>query len=523
MSTPPIGPVLLGIDVHGIQSYLFATSKLKEIIGASRIVDDFTGDQPDDVPAQLMTALGLTSTVSGAPTGDRWYVPVRLGGGVVRLLLPNDGIARRFVRLMSEWALVHANGLAFDADWVTYDLSAGNYAEANTDLVLQINAKRQAISRGSGFNGFPFSAPCRLTGDPAEGYDGRNERLCAASLDKRTYQARRDDRWASVKDESILKAFKVDDVRRPFILDLESMQGEAPADAYMAVVALDLNSLGDKGKALVDNAKGVEALHLVRGFVENVAAATSAGFGEALNSLANNPDSPHEFATIARMVDHSGKLPLRPLVFGGDDLTFVMHSVLAPRFAFCLASSLVKAGYSSGVGIAFVKTRSPLSRAMDLAEALLARAKRAGRDKTHIDFMLCSAEIPPDASDRDPAGDRAARGPYDLPGFQALMHNAGILKHELPSSHIRGAVDGFRKSRAAGRELLDDLIENIDRGLGGGARATKNSRELLGTMKSDDAIAATYLDCVDLFRFIAPRPDRGDGARSDAQRNEVIA
>lgn len=515
------GAVLVGLDVHGIQSYLFATSKLKEVIGASRIVDDFTGSQADDAPAQALKALGLQPVQSGVPTRDRWYLPVRLGGGVVRVLLPNADLARKFIRSMSEWALENASGLEFDADWVEFDLGAGDYSTANAALIERINEKRQQSALGNGFNGFPFSAPCRLTGDPAEGYDGPNERLCASSLDKRAYQAKRDDRWASVKDEDILKAFEVDDVRRPFVFDLESMQGDEASDAYMAVIALDLNSLGEASKGAVGTKVGVDALHATRVFVENVAGATATGFGEALNALASNPESSHEFEAIRGVVERCGKLPLRPLVFGGDDLTFVTHAVLAPRFAVTLARTLQTAGYSSGVGIAFVKTKSPLSRAIDLAEALLARAKRAGRDKTRLDFMLCSAEIPADAVDRDASGDRPARGPYTLEDFETLLKNAKHLHHELPSSHVRGAADGFQHSLAKGREFLNDLIENIDRGLGSGARATAASRELLVRIQRDDALAATYLDCVDLRRFIAPRPDRAAGAPRANQKTEV--
>jgi hypothetical protein len=523
MTTSTTGPVLLGIDVHGIQHYLFATSKLREVIGASRIVDDFTGGQPDDAPASCLKSLGLSAVVNGQPTGDKWYIPVRLGGGVVRLLLPNADLAKRLVHAMNVWALEQAGGLEFDAAWEAFDLNTGDYTKANSALIQAINQQRQRTSGGNGFNGFPFSAPCRLTGDPAEGYGGANERLCRASLDKRAYQAKRDDRWASVKDEPILKAFEVDDVRRPFVFDLESMQGDGASDSYMAVVALDLNSLGEASKSAVGPKVGVDALHAIRGFVEKVAGATAKGFSKALNELASNSESRHEFEAIEGVVKRCGKLPLRPLVFGGDDLTFVMHAALAPRFAQSIASALDSEGFKSGVGIALVKTKSPLSRAIELAEALLARAKRAGRGQTHIDFMLCSAEIPSDASDRDASGDRPARGPYGLGGFSELRDDARCLKHELPSSHVRGAADGFHRSLADGRELLKDLRENVSRGLGGGARATERSSKLLERMLENDAAAATYLDCVDLFRFIEPRPDNRGGARTAAQRAEVTA
>jgi hypothetical protein len=137
--------------------------------------------------------------------------------------------------------------------------------------------------------------------------------------------------------------------------------------------------------------------------------------------------------------------------------------------------------------------------------------------------MLCSGEIPADATDRDASGERPARGPYGLDQFTELIQHAVILNHEIPSGHVRLAADGFQRSLKYGREPLNDIIENIDRGLGDGARATRASRDLLQKLKSDDALAATFLDCVDLRRFIAPRPDRGARASRSARTTEVSA
>lgn len=513
-------PVLLGVDVHSIQRYLFATSKLREVIGASRIVDDFTGPEETDVPLRTLTRMRLAPCTTGLPTGSAWFVPVRLGGGSLRLLLPNEESARQFVRHMSEWALANARDLTFDAAWVPFDLKAGNLADANSQLISLINERRREDHVGNEFNGFPFCAPCRLTGAPAEGYGGRNERLCGASLAKRAYQAQHDDRWARVADEPLLQVFKVRDVRRPFILDLESMTGEERADSYMAVVAVDLNSLGDRGKHEVGGALGVEALHLLHRFVQRVSGATAEAFSSALSSLGSNAASSHEFLVLERITASTGTLPIRPLVFGGDDLTFVVHSALAPRFALSLASALESAGFPCGVGLAIVKTKSPLSRAIGLAEGLLARAKRAGRDRSHVDLMLCSSEIPKDVSEREVLGTRPARGPYALDSFGSLLHHAELLKNDLPSGQVRTAADGFHASLGRGRDSIRELIENIDRGLGGGRRASREARILLQQMLEDDLLASSFLDCVDLFRFL-PSPEKNAQHRSGNPVSEV--
>lgn len=521
MSQPAPHAVLVGLDVHGIQRYLFSTPKLTEVIGASRIVNDFTGSNTEDAPAKAIAQLGLVAVEKGRPNGDRWYVPVRLGGGVVRLLLPDAALARQFIVIMSEWAIVNANGLEFDAGWVAFDMDGGDYTKTNAELIRVLDSSRQTSSRGNGFNGFPFTAPCQLTGDAAEGYADRNERLCRASLDKREYQRLRDERWDLGKHEDIFQPFKVDNPRNPFITDLESMQGEDPSDAYMAVVAVDLNNLGDLSKAAIGKSKGIEAVYKMRGFSTEIANITRKGFLKTLKALTDKTGSPHEFSVIERAVNRSRRIPVRPLVFGGDDLTFVMHAALAPQFAIRLASAIEDARLSSGVGIAFVKTKAPLSRAVDLAEALLARAKKAGRSTTRIDVMLCSAEIPSDANDRDARGERLARGPYDLKTFQTLLGNAQLLKAEIPSSQFRRAADGFQHSEYRGSNCIKDLIENIDRRLGGSQTASPKARTLLDTFTRDRTLAASFLDCVDLRRFIGAHTDHTAGIPHD-QKNPAV-
>jgi hypothetical protein len=508
--------VLLGLDVHGIQSYLFATSKLREIIGASRIVDDFTGAEPSDQPSIVLKRMGLTPCNSGSPVGDSWYIVVRLGGGVVRLLLPNATFAQEFVGQLSVWAIEHATSLEYDAASVPFDLETGSLADAQEKLVEAIYQQRAHANRGGGFNGFPFSAPCSLTGDPAGGYTRKsNERLCDASLDKRAYQelTDRQDMWAVILEgAAILQAPHLKDKRHPFLFDTEDFGTEDSKGSYMAVLAIDLNGLGEAGRQKTGAARGALAAHAFRSFSKDVTDATRAAFRAALDAMASN--DLYSYHIVEDSVRNCGRLPIRPLVFGGDDLTFVLDARLAVAFASVMMRHFESLNFKGAAGIAFVKSKSPFNRAIDLAESLVASGKIEGRDQSRIDFMLCSGEIPGSAlegrSDRERDDCTLTGAPYTLDAFAALVTDARELTC-LSRSHIRGAVDHYRSGgMLAGHKALNDLRENLERGLGNDHALEPHRRAALKSLLETKFINAEtgpkprtrFLDCVDLFRFI---------------------
>ncbi len=509
--------VMLGLDVHGIQGYLFSTAKLREVIGASRIIEDFTGGAEDNVPrVVLRTILKLDECKTGVPTGDRWFISIRLGGGVVRLLLPNAALAHEFVKHASAWAIEHAAGLQFDAASVAFDPIQGDFDKSMVELIERIQHERMQARGGCAFNGFPFSAPCVQTSDAAAGYgSGTNERLCDASLDKRDYQVATDskDIWAStLQGAAILQLPGIHDPKRPFVFDTEELAATDANGAYMAVVALDLNNLGEIGKQRASSQRGVAAARAFHDFTREVTAATRSAFREALDSMASHDR--RSFVAVEDSIALHGRLPIRPLVFGGDDLTFVMHAGLAIDFTHSILTALDASGFKGAAGIALVKAKSPFSRAIDLAESLVASAKGAGRDQSRIDFMLCSGEIPTSVAEgrasRFRADSTLTQAPYTLGQFSALVKLAEQIS-VLPRSHIRGAVDHYRHGGIVeGHRALRDLCENLARGLGG-TRVTPDDRDRLRALLEAKFIHAEsevgsptscYLDCVDLFRFI---------------------
>lgn len=500
------GPVLFGLDAHGIQRYLFATAKLREIVGASQLVADLTD-------AWVREALDHLATPPRSAGGEAWHEPVRIGGGSVRLVLSGPDVARRLVGEIRRRAVSEAPGLGFDAAWVPFDVTGGDLADANRLVIDRINAARNHPPTGGAFRGFPISAPCRMTFEPAAGFgEDRNERLCEASLAKRRAQIRGRGAWSDhVADHPLVTSrARASD---PFETELNQMVGGEAENGYVAVVCLDLNDLGERGRQATVGKAGFTAAAEFHRFTEAVKQATRTAFHAGLDAIVGDPCA----AAVLEANPPPARLPLRPLVIGGDDMTFVTEARLAGPFVLGMLRSFEASGFHGGAGIAFVKAKSPFGQAVNVAEQLVATSKAKGRETSHVDFMACAGEMPADVQScrraAEPPGVRLTAGPWSLDGFEALRVKAATLAR-LPRSHIRGAADRCHEGLEEGRRAFEDLRENLVRGLGGrpdgGRPFTAADLDQLcpgGFFAAGPSGQVTdLLDCIDLFRFVAAPP-----------------
>ena len=177
---------LTGMDVHGIQAYLGATGKLREIVGASGLVDHFTVTRPEHVLREMgLQRRDVTQTPAAGEDG-RWYDVVRSLGGVVRLILPSRELCVQWAQLMTDEILSRAPGMRAGVAHVPFDWQTDPLGDVLMKLTAALDRKRNRPHAGAGFTGVPYTATCRLTGGPAAGTAGQgNERLSAECLAKR--------------------------------------------------------------------------------------------------------------------------------------------------------------------------------------------------------------------------------------------------------------------------------------------------------------------------------------------------
>ena len=167
------------------------------------------------------------------------------------------------------------------------------------------------------------------------------------------------------------------------------------------------------------------------------------------------------FALRCEKVTKSGRqqlfLPIRPILLGGDDLTFVCDGRIALDLAATALDKFEENLDSLGqvracAGVALVKTHTPFARAYHLAESLCVSAKRLLRDKDwsdrsaldwHIGLSSPTESLTELRSRQYGAGKLTCR-PYLLRGYEE--HQSEPHWNWLAEKVMGTGGNGFRTS-----------------------------------------------------------------------------
>ena len=143
-------PVLTAIDIIGIQSYVFASNRLRDVVGASYLVEWAT--KPDG---------GLRFGNSDVPTPE---IIIAAGGNAILRFGTSDA-ARQFILYYSRQLLERAPGLEVAIAHQPYD----NGKLAHGLLALQIQLAKAKVNRRPHVPqlGLSVMQPCAITGLPA--------------------------------------------------------------------------------------------------------------------------------------------------------------------------------------------------------------------------------------------------------------------------------------------------------------------------------------------------------------------
>jgi hypothetical protein len=205
-----------------------------------------------------------------------------------------------------------------------------------------------------------------------------------------------------------------------FSRDFDDLGRERGESSYIAVVHADGNHMGRRFAARVDatyldNRAWITA---VRDFAEQVQQASEQALFSTTRALMAALKRTHlrRFAEQLPLdTQQRPILPFRPLVFGGDDVTFVCDGRLGLALATTYADAFEAATADRalgrctvGVGVAIVKAHYPFARAYALSAALCRSAKEAfpaedGTAYSAIDWHIALSGIPVAISGDDDA------------------------------------------------------------------------------------------------------------------------
>lgn len=404
-------------DTRSIQRYIYSGNRLKTNIGASYMVDRVFRTHLAETLENVQPALSVDaeSWREELPleklSQTRQCVFASEGGGNALILFSSDLDAdelKAIVRRFSERVLVRCPGLHIGAAWGEMRLDGEFFQQ---DLHVLYKKLKEAQNQMFPMVNVPYTGltlTCPVNGEAANYYDVTRTVAKVQSGGQVFYSQ---ETAAKIKAAEAAMAdleerFPSICRRYAFPTKLEELRPSDSEKNYFAIVHIDGNNMGLRFRACKTQ-KERSALSI------GVRKKTEGCFGRLLESIAQEYEE--ALFVQAQETDAGRKkpfLPIRPIILGGDDVTFVCCASMAipyvKRFMELMLQedSVPEVDVSAArrmdccAGVAFLKVTYPFFRGYVLAEQLCEAAKQRMRSVAQegtswLDFALLHGEQAP--------------------------------------------------------------------------------------------------------------------------------
>lgn len=529
-----VGAVLL--DTRSIQKYVFYSNKLKTNIGASYLVERIFYDAAKLVIAEC----GFKKAVTDWEDNDDLLISkdkdvdceiANIGGGNMLILLRDDkdvlAKCRELVNKWSEKVLLTAPGLKVGAAVGMLDLD--DVKNSLNNLYKQLKNNQNNIMPQTDLPYTGLTLECDYSGKTADAVDTDNSehRLIAAEVKAKmeAYVYASENLRSEYKD--LLNNGEYD-----FCDEFEKL-GYKDGESYISVIHIDGNNMGVKFNTC-------EGLQERKELSLKIAKAVQNAFKKLLTDIVEQYEAGkyNKNLDMDKLVDeNTGKkyLPLRPIIIGGDDVTFVCPARLGLEYArrfikyaneevlfksdISSQNAVMKKTLSTCGGVAIVPAKYPFFRAYDLAEQLCSAAKKKSRanDDCLIDYAILHGEM---SSSLDWLREKQYKavcgglyyGPYDvvnsgndkyigkLYSLQQTMQN---MLPENKRKELRSVLHQNKHEQVIYLENCKEMRAILKQQ----GKDAAGADDLWIKNKSEKTTATPYMDAIEIADFVIPGLD----------------
>ena len=356
---------LYGASVQGIQGFIFQTSKLTEIVGASELVEQICTDF-------FKKEVGITYKEDNLILG---------AAGNIKYIFDDIVCCQQLVRKFPKDVMEMAPGLTISQAVVEIK----DEIKEDDDNITQALENKLRIQRNKSISitngvGLMVTETARKTGGVGVEYIKTDE-----VVDKAQYLKNRASNKANKKLITKIIGDSTNNIEK-FPFDLSDMLDGEENNSWIAIIHADGNNLGQLIRQLVIKKDSSKTQLVIKNFSKILNSTTEAAAKSAYTDTVKE--------------NEKGKIPFRPVVLGGDDLTAIISADLALKYTkaflkffeqlskanfanFALQNNLTYNQFENGLtacaGIAYIKATYPFHYGVSLAESLCAEAKRISK------------------------------------------------------------------------------------------------------------------------------------------------
>lgn len=296
--------VLAMYDVQKIQDYIFRTNRIKEIKGASVLIENIISEGLEKVICQL----GLNrvkcrtdwenddTAAYFKPDSEIQMQVIFIGGGNAFVLFRKGSLCEQINRSLAKYVLEHTYSLQLSAAVVE---KTDNFAKDYENINNRMSEIKEMMPQCKPMGAFPFMAADTVTGFPLvkeSNYDGY---VCEES-------------WLKIQHYE--KAENEEDL-------LDHLVKEKGDNSFLAMVHIDGNDMGNRITNIIGKYQDYEnAVKEMR----KVSIQIRDSFQEAFQTTCQFIDE----MTEEIKPGYRGNL-YRKLILAGDDITFICNAMIA--------------------------------------------------------------------------------------------------------------------------------------------------------------------------------------------------
>lgn len=389
--------ILAMYDVRGIQKYIYATSKLKDAMGASVLIDNIITRALIRACKELKDEMEIRGTEIEWVTEDesrpkpydhenaKDVQVLYIGGGNAFVSFRDEDLCIEINKKMAKYIIEKTYSLQLA---VAYIPMTEDYAADYKAIFDKMNQVKSDMTVTRPLGTLPIMCAELKTGLPVVELLDDNKSKTVREMSRETYL-----KWNTKNRES-----KEDALDK--ILDNYAMRGQ---DSRIAVIHIDGNNMGLRIRKLIENITDYQkAVTYMRQISYNIK-----------YSYQNTFD---KMRAVFEEKDMGDKLKrfVRKVVVAGDDITYVCNAYIAMETVewFCKRISqltmnaglknndsaefrdcdIQEYGFSVCAGIAYMHSHFPFGTAYEVAESCCDQAKKAAKSEFNKAYYKVTGE-----------------------------------------------------------------------------------------------------------------------------------